>query len=201
MFTGIIETLGKITKKERQESNLQITLVSSITEQLKVDQSIAHNGICLTVVSIENDKYVVTAIRETIEKTNISSWEVADLVNLERALKIGDRLDGHFVQGHIDQTAVCTSIKPANGSIYFTFKYDKSKQENITVEKGSITIDGVSLTVVNSKFDTFDVAIIPYTLENTNFKNFNIGTIVNLEFDIFGKYITKLYHKNKQNDI
>jgi len=197
MFTGIIETLGRITKIEKQESNLQITLTSSITYQLKIDQSIAHNGICLTVVDIKNDKYKVTAISETIEKTNIGNWKVADLVNIERALKIGDRLDGHLVQGHIDQTAICTNIKPAKGSVYFTFQYDKTNG-NITIEKGSITVNGVSLTVVNSGLDTFDVAIIPYTLEHTNFKNFNIGDIVNIEFDVIGKYITKLYSQNKR---
>jgi len=196
MFTGIIETLGIITKIEKQASNLQITLTSSITDQLKIDQSIAHNGICLTIVDIENDKYKVTAISETIEKTNIGNWKVADSVNIERALKIGDRLDGHLVQGHIDQTAICTNIKPTNGSVYFTFQYDKTKG-NITIEKGSITVNGVSLTVVNSGLDTFEVAIIPYTLEHTNFKNFNIGDIVNLEFDVIGKYITKLYSQNK----
>jgi len=200
MFTGIIETLGEITKIERQGSNLQITLISSITDQLKIDQSVAHNGICLTIIAIEGNKYVVTAIRETIEKTNISSWKVSDLVNLERALKIGDRLDGHFVQGHVDQTAICTEIKPADGSIYFTFQYDKSKG-NITIEKGSITINGVSLTLVNSMSDTFSVAIIPYTLEHTNFKNFKVGTITNLEFDILGKYITKLYAHTSNCDI
>jgi len=192
MFTGIIETLGRITKIEKQESNLLFTIDSEITEQLKIDQSVAHNGICLTVVAIDGSQYTVTAVKETIEKTNSSQWKVADLVNLERALKIGDRLDGHFVQGHIDQTAICTDIKRAEGSMYFTFRYDPSFR-NITIEKGSITVNGVSLTVVNSEENTFSVAVIPYTLEHTTFKNCQIGSVVNLEFDVLGKYITKLY--------
>jgi len=192
MFTGIIETLGRITKIEKQANNLHFTIDSQITDQLKIDQSVAHNGICLTIVAVDNSQYSVTAIKETIEKTNISKWKVADLINLERALKVGDRLDGHFVQGHIDQTAICTAIKPAKGSTYFTFEYDKSFG-NITIEKGSITVNGVSLTVVNSQENTFSVAIIPYTLEHTTFKNCVIGSLVNLEFDVLGKYITKLY--------
>jgi len=193
MFTGIIETLGIIVNIEKEQDNLHFTLSSEITNELKVDQSVAHNGICLTVVSVENNKYTVTAIRETIEKTNIGQWKVSDMINLERAMKLGDRLDGHLVQGHIDQTAICTHIESANGSTYFTFEYDKSL-ENITIEKGSITVNGVSLTVVNSGINTFSVAIIPYTLEHTNFKTFEIGSVVNLEFDVIGKYVIK--HKN-----
>lgn len=193
MFTGIIETLGIIVNIEKEQDNLHFTLSSEITNELKIDQSVAHNGICLTVVSVENNKYTVTAIRETIEKTNIGQWKVSDMINLERAMKLGDRLDGHLVQGHIDQTAICTHIESANGSTYFTFEYDKSL-ENITIEKGSITVNGVSLTVVNSGVNTFSVAIIPYTLEHTNFKTFEIGSIVNLEFDVIGKYVIK--HKN-----
>lgn|SRR5690554_342172 len=193
MFTGIIETLGIIVNIEKEQDNLHFTLSSEITNELKIDQSVAHNGICLTVVSVENNKYTVTAIRETIEKTNIGQWKVSDMINLERAMKLGDRLDGHLVQGHIDQTAICTHIESANGSTYFTFEYDKSL-ENITIEKGSITVNGVSLTVVNSGINTFSVAIIPYTLEHTNFKTFEIGSVVNLEFDVIGKYVIK--HKN-----
>jgi len=192
MFTGIIETIGRITKIEKQANNLHFTIASEITDQLKIDQSVAHNGICLTVVAIDGSQYTVTAVKETIDKTNIGNWKIADLINLERALKIGDRLDGHFVQGHIDQTAICTDIKTADGSTYFTFQYDKSF-ENITIEKGSITVNGVSLTLVNSQENSFSVAVIPYTLEHTTFKNFRIGTIVNLEFDVLGKYVAKLY--------
>lgn len=191
MFTGIIETLGRITKIEKDQENLHISVESNITNELKIDQSVAHNGICLTVVVIKGNSYTVTAIKETIQKTNIGSWRVNDLINLERAMKLGDRLDGHLVQGHVDQTGVCTHIRDAKGSIYFTFEYDASLG-NITIEKGSITINGVSLTVVNSGINNFSVAIIPYTLEHTNFKNFEVGTVVNLEFDVIGKYITKM---------
>lgn len=190
MFTGIIETLGTITNIKKEQDNLHITVSSEITHELKIDQSVAHNGICLTVVAINGNQYTVTAIRETIEKTNIGSWKISDNINLERAMKLGDRLDGHLVQGHIDQTAVCTHIESANGSTYFTFEYDKSLG-NITIEKGSITVNGVSLTVVNSGINTFSVAIIPYTLEHTNFKNFEIGSVINLEFDVIGKYVIK----------
>ena len=192
MFTGIIETLGTITNIEKEQGNLHITVSSEITHELKIDQSVAHNGICLTVVAIKGNQYTVTAIAETIEKTNIGTWKISDIINLERAMKLGDRLDGHIVQGHIDQTAICTNIESANGSTYFTFEYDKSL-ENITIEKGSITVNGVSLTVVNSGINTFSVAIIPYTSEHTNFKNLKIGSIVNLEFDVIGKYVVKLY--------
>jgi len=191
MFTGIIETLGIVINIEKEQDNLHLTIASEITNELKIDQSVAHNGICLTVVAIDNNHYTVTAIRETIEKTNIGHWKVQDIVNLERAMKLGDRLDGHLVQGHIDQTAICTHIESANGSTYFTFEYNKS-QGNITIEKGSITINGVSLTVVNSGTNTFSVAIIPYTMEHTNFKNLKIGSVVNLEFDVIGKYVAKL---------
>lgn len=196
MFTGIIETLGKITKIEKEQDNLHITVNSSITSELKIDQSVAHNGICLTVVAIENDSYTVTAINETIKKTNIANWQSGEEVNLERAMKLGDRLDGHIVQGHVDQTATCTSIENENGSWVFTFEYDKNLS-NITIEKGSITINGTSLTVVNSKENEFSVAIIPYTFEHTNFKYFKKGTIVNLEFDVVGKYVKKIYDLQK----
>lgn len=192
MFTGIIETLGTVQNIQKENENLHITLSSSITKELKIDQSVSHNGICLTVVHIKEDTYTVTAIKETIEKTNLSTWNIGDMVNLERAMKLGDRLDGHIVQGHVDQTGICKKIEDANGSFYFTFEYAK-EQNNITIEKGSITVNGVSLTVVNSKENEFSVAIIPYTLEHTNFKNFKIGTKINLEFDVVGKYVARLH--------
>ncbi len=192
MFTGIIETLGTIKELQKTGDNLHITLASSITSDLKIDQSVAHNGVCLTVVAINDPEYTVTAIRETIEKTNLSDWKVGDVVNLERAMKLGDRLDGHIVQGHVDQTGICKNIESANGSWYFTFEYD-SKWNNLTIEKGSITVNGVSLTVVNSKKNEFGVAIIPYTYEHTNFKDFAIGSKINLEFDVIGKYVSRLY--------
>lgn len=191
MFTGIIETLGIIKDIQNEGDNLHITVASSITNELKIDQSVAHNGVCLTVVAISGDEYTVTAIKETILKTNLAEWKVGNIVNLERAMKLGDRLDGHIVQGHVDQTGQCISIEEANGSWYFTFKYDR-KLNNITIEKGSITINGVSLTVLNSKEDEFSVAIIPYTFEHTNFKDFTIGTKINLEFDVIGKYVSRL---------
>jgi riboflavin synthase len=192
MFTGIIETLGIIKDLKKDNSNLTITVSSSITHELKIDQSVAHNGVCLTVIAINNGEYKVTAIKETIEKTNLADWKVGDRLNLERAMKLGDRLDGHIVQGHVDQTGICKSIEEANGSWYFTFEYD-SNLNNITIEKGSITVNGVSLTVVNSKEKEFSVAIIPYTFEHTNFKNVQIGTTINLEFDVVGKYVARLY--------
>lgn len=192
MFTGIIETLGIIKEIKRDYDNLDITVSSSITNELKIDQSVAHNGVCLTVVAINEEQYTVTAIKETIIKTNISDWKVGDLLNLERAMKLGDRLDGHIVQGHVDQIGICKSVEEANGSWYFTFEYD-SKLNNITIEKGSITVNGVSLTVVNSKENEFSVAIIPYTYEHTNFKNIKIGTKINLEFDVVGKYVARIY--------
>ena len=192
MFTGIIETLGVIKDLKKDNDNLHITISSSITSELKIDQSVAHNGVCLTVVQIQNNEYVVTAIRETLEKTNLSDWKVGDEVNLERAMKLGDRLDGHIVQGHVDQIGVCKNIKETNGSWYFTFEYDKNFN-NITIEKGSVTVNGVSLTVVDSRENEFSVAIIPYTFEHTNFNKFEIGTKINLEFDVIGKYVSKLH--------
>jgi riboflavin synthase len=192
MFTGIIETLGIVKDLKKEKDNLHITVFSTITNELKIDQSIAHNGICLTVIAINNEEYTVTAINETIQKTNIGEWNIGDLINLERAMKLGDRLDGHIVQGHIDQIGVCKSIEESKGSWYFTFAYDQNLN-NITIEKGSITVNGVSLTVVNSIENEFSVAIIPYTFEHTNFKEFKIGTKINFEFDIIGKYIAKLY--------
>ncbi len=195
MFTGIIETLGIIKDLRKEDENLHITVSSSITNELKIDQSLAHNGVCLTVVGIENDNYTVTAIQETINKTNVGDWKPNDIVNLERAMKLGDRLDGHIVQGHVDQIGICKSIEETDGSWLFTFEYDTSLN-NITIEKGSITVNGVSLTVVDSKTNKFSVAIIPYTYEHTNFKKFKIGSKINLEFDVIGKYVAKLHYKN-----
>ncbi|RCS26374.1 riboflavin synthase [Polaribacter sp. WD7] len=191
MFTGIIETLGTIINIEKEQDNVHLTLKSDFTNELKIDQSVAHNGVCLTVVDIKNDEYTVTAIKETLDKTNIGNLSISNIVNLERGMKLGDRLDGHIVQGHVDQTAKCTHILEQNGSTVFTFNYDTSLQ-NITIEKGSITVNGVSLTVVNSKVDEFSVAIIPYTLENTTFKSIKVGDTVNLEFDVIGKYVSRI---------
>ncbi len=192
MFTGIIETLGTIQEIKKDKNNIRITINSSITSELKIDQSVAHNGICLTVIAIEDSSHTVTAIDETIKKTNLAHWKVGDNVNLERAMKLGDRLDGHIVQGHVDQIGTCIIAQETNGSWLYTFEYDE-KLNNITIEKGSITVNGVSLTVVNSKKNQFSVAIIPYTYEHTNFKDFEVGTKVNLEFDVIGKYISRLY--------
>ncbi len=191
MFTGIIEDLGVVTHLERQEDNLHISMKSAFASELRIDQSVAHNGVCLTVVAIKDNQYTVTAIKETLDKSNIGTLKVKDVVNLERAMKLGDRLDGHIVQGHVDQTATCTSIASKNGSWEYRFDYDSSLN-NITIEKGSITVNGVSLTVVNSAVNQFSVAIIPYTYEHTNFRMFKLNTIVNLEFDVLGKYVQKL---------
>lgn len=188
---GIIEDFGTITKLEKENENLHLSLESSITAELKIDQSVAHNGVCLTVVKIDGNQYTVTAIKETLEKTNLSTWKVGAKINLERAMKLGARLDGHIVQGHVDQVGSCTEVKEEGGSWVFSFEYDLS-QKNITIEKGSITVNGTSLTVVNSGINTFSVAIIPYTYEHTNFHTFEKGTLVNLEFDVVGKYITKM---------
>ncbi|WP_298221426.1 riboflavin synthase [Flavobacterium sp.] len=196
MFTGIIETLGTIRELQKTGDNVHITIESTITPELKIDQSVAHNGVCLTVVAIQENQYTVTAIRETIEKTNLSDWKTGDLVNLERAMKLGDRLDGHIVQGHVDQTGSCKNVESANGSWYFTFEYDP-EWNNLTIEKGSITVNGVSLTVVNSKRNEFSVAIIPYTYEHTNFKTFVPGSKINLEFDVIGKYVSRLHALQK----
>ena len=190
MFTGIIENLSKIKEIKKEGDNLSINFISDIASELKVDQSVSHNGICLTVVKIVDKTYSVTAIKETILKSSIQKWKTGDLINIERAMKLGDRLDGHMVQGHVDQTAVCKNIIEEDGSWYFDFEYSAS--ENMTIEKGSIAINGVSLTVVNSKENSFSVAIIPYTYSHTNFKNIRIGDMVNIEFDMIGKYITKI---------
>lgn len=192
MFTGIIETLGVVTNLEKDKENLHITVKSDFTHELKIDQSVAHNGVCLTVVIINDDEYVVTAIKETLDKTSIGELVIGDVVNLERGMKLGDRLDGHIVQGHVDGTGFCKDIKDAEGSTVFTFTYDFEGSQ-VTIEKGSITVNGVSLTVVNSKANEFSVAIIPFTLEHTTFKNIKIGSKVNLEFDVIGKYVARLY--------
>lgn len=193
MFTGIIETIGKIIKIESEKDNIHFTIEASFADEVNIDQSIAHDGVCLTTVKIDKEKkqWTVTAIKETLERSNLRDWKVGYEVNLERCLKIDGRLDGHIVQGHVDQTATCTEVKEANGSCYFSFEYAK-KPGDITVEKGSVSINGVSLTVVDSGVNTFSVAIIPYTNEFTNFHNFKVGTIVNIEFDIVGKYIAKM---------
>jgi riboflavin synthase len=194
MFSGIVEASGLVTALRKEQSNLHITLSSPFTSELKIDQSIAHNGVCLTVVEINGDQYTVTAIDETLRKTNLGGLKENDLVNLERCMKLGDRLDGHIVQGHVDQTAVCTAVKETEGSWMFRFEYD-AKLNNVTVEKGSVCVNGVSLTVVDSKDHSFSVCIIPYTFEHTNFKMIRPGSVVNLEFDILGKYIARLLEK------
>ncbi len=191
MFTGIIESLGTIAEMNREGDNLHLVISSSISPELRVDQSVSHNGICLTVVETWPEKYKVTAIRETLDKTNLGKLEIGSLINLERSMKMDGRLDGHIVQGHVDETALCTHVEEANGSWYYTFRYDSAK-DNVTIEKGSISVNGVSLTVVNSKENEFSVAIIPYTYENTNFKQIEVGTTVNLEFDVIGKYVKRL---------
>ena len=192
MFTGIIETMGVVKRLKKDKDNLHITINSDITSELKIDQSVAHNGVCLTVVDIDGDNYTVTAINETLEKSNLGVLKTTDKINLERAMVMGGRLDGHIVQGHVDQTALCTNVAEENGSWMFTFKYENSNK-NVTIEKGSITVNGVSLTVVNSKENEFSVAIIPYTYDHTNFGRIEKGTIVNLEFDVIGKYVARLH--------
>jgi len=194
MFTGIIEQIAEVVKVESEGSNVHISLKSTITSELKIDQSVAHNGVCLTVVKVNGEEYVVTAIKETLDKSNIGLLEVGSKVNIERCLKIGDRLDGHMVQGHVDQTAKCVEVKKENGSYVYTFKHKES--ENMTVEKGSVCVNGISLTVVNSKDTSFSVAIIPYTHEHTNFHEFKEGTVVNIEYDILGKYIAKQFMRD-----
>ena len=194
MFTGIIETFGRVEKIERENSNINFTFSSSITSELNLDQSLSHNGVCLTVVKIIDKNYVVTAIEETLKRTNLGALGLGDMVNLERCMPANGRFDGHIVQGHIDTTAKCIEINNLNGSWVFVFEYEKNKN-NITVEKGSVTINGVSLTVVNSEENIFSVCIIPFTFEHTNFNKLQLGSIVNLEFDIIGKYLKKLLNK------
>jgi riboflavin synthase len=191
MFSGIVEETGKVVSIDRNKENIDLTIACSFVDKLKVDQSVAHNGVCLTVVRKTDSTYTVTAIQETLIKSNLGDLVPGSEVNLERSMTMDKLLDGHMVQGHVDQTAVCTNVEEADGSWYYTFQYDPSKG-NITVEKGSISVDGVSLTVVNSKDDSFQVAIIPYTYEHTVFHNYKEGSRVNLEFDIIGKYITKI---------
>ena len=188
MFTGIIEEIGSVKAISREAGNIHFTIAAKMTKELKVDQSVAHNGCCLTVVAIDEECYQVTAIQETLDKTNLNHWEIGTKVNLERCLVMNGRLDGHIVQGHVDTVATCTHYEEQNGSWKYTFQY---KDEQLTVEKGSITINGTSLTVVDSQEKGFSVCIIPYTFENTNFKNLKTGDIVNLEFDIIGKYVAK----------
>ena len=194
MFTGIIEEIGKIIRIEREQANLHLYVKSSFTNELKIDQSVAHNGVCLTVVAIDGDVYQVTAIAETLAKTHLGSLQVGDAVNLERGMLLNTRLDGHIVQGHIDQTGTCSAIQEEAGSTRFTFQYDPSTG-NVVIEKGSITVNGVSLTVVDATRDSFSVAVIPYTLAHTNLQHLQIGSIVNLEFDVIGKYVARLMQR------
>lgn len=195
MFTGIIEAFARVKQLQKDGDNIHIELECELAPELKIDQSVAHNGVCLTVVACNTTCFTVTAIQETLNKTTLGELQIGDWINIERAMKLGDRLDGHLVQGHVDQTATCIEKKELEGSWIFTFSYD-SAQGNMTIEKGSITINGVSLTVVNSKEAQFSVAIIPYTFEHTNFKQLEVGKKVNLEFDLVGKYISKLYSRS-----
>ena len=194
MFTGIIETLGEVIALEQVHGNLHITIHSSIAAELKIDQSVAHNGICMTVIALDHHSHTVTAIEETLSKTNLHALKVGSLINLERCMSLNGRLDGHLAQGHVDQTATCVSRQELQGSWIYSFEYDTTKG-NVTVEKGSITVNGISLTVVNSQAEGFSVAIIPYTYENTNIKQVQVGSMVNLEFDIIGKYVARLMLK------
>ncbi len=192
MFSGIVEEAATVVKLKQEQENLHITIQCSFTGELKIDQSISHNGVCLTVVHIEDNTYTVTAIKETLQKSNLGQLQVGDKVNLERSTRLDSRLDGHMVQGHVDLTATCTEVTEAEGSWYYTFTYEPTGEEHITVEKGSVSVNGVSLTVVNSQDKTFQVAIIPYTYEVTNFHRFRVGSVVNIEFDIIGKYIARI---------
>lgn len=192
MFTGIIEQLGEVKDIVKEGGNIHFTIEAAMCPDLKIDQSVAHNGVCLTVISINENRYTVTAIQETLTKTNLGSLAIGDLLNLERCMKMGGRLDGHIVQGHVDKTAICTEVKTEGGSWVFSFEYVKNSPSEVTVEKGSITVNGTSLTVVNSKDNGFSVCIIPYTFENTCFKNLKKGDTVNLEFDIIGKYVARM---------
>lgn len=192
MFSGIVEEAARVVKLEHDKENLHITMDCSFVNELKIDQSIAHSGVCLTVVKKSQGQYTVTAIKETLEKSNLGQLEIGSMVNLERSMRMDSLLDGHLVQGHVDQTAVCSDVVEADGSWYFTFEFEPTQEDYITVEKGSISVNGVSLTVVNSKEKSFQVAIIPYTYEITNFHQIKKGTIVNLEFDVIGKYIARI---------
>lgn len=194
MFSGIVEEAAKVVKLEKDQENLHITMNCSFADELKIDQSVSHNGVCLTVVNVDQEKkeYTVTAIQETLDKSNLGLLELGSKVNLERSMKIDSLLDGHLVQGHVDQTATCTNVREAEGSWYYTFEYEPSQEDYITVEKGSVSVNGVSLTVVNSKDRSFEVAIIPFTYDLTNFHEFKVGTVVNLEFDVIGKYVARI---------
>ncbi|HUS86687.1 MAG TPA: riboflavin synthase [Bacteroidales bacterium] len=197
MFSGIVEEAAPVVKLEKEKENLHITMRCSFTSELKVDQSISHNGVCLTVVKVEDDTYTVTAIKETLVKSNLGDLKAGSKVNLERSTRLDARMDGHIVQGHVDQTAVCTKVEEAGGSWYYTFEYEPLREDYITVEKGSVSVNGVSLTVVNSKDRSFQVAIIPFTREVTNFHQIVPGTVVNLEFDVIGKYVAR-YLRNME---
>jgi riboflavin synthase len=199
MFSGIVEEAATVVKLEREKENLHITMRCSFADELKIDQSISHNGVCLTVVNIVEDTYMVTAIQETLQKSNLGMLKVGDKVNLERSTRLDARLDGHMVQGHVDLTATCTEVSEADGSWYYTFEYEPRGEEHMTVEKGSVSVNGVSLTVVNSQDRSFQVAIIPFTHEVTNFHQFKVGTVVNIEFDIIGKYIAKILKAQLKN--
>ena len=196
MFSGIIEEFATVVAIQKDRDNIDFTLRCSFVDELSIDQSVAHNGVCLTVVRIENSTYVVTAMKETLERSNLGLLQVGDKVNVERSMLMNGRLDGHIVQGHVDETARCTAVEDANGSTYFTFEYkedlEMARNGYFTVDKGSVTVNGVSLTVCNPTRNTFQVAIIPYTMEHTNFQDIRVGTVVNLEFDIIGKYIARL---------
>lgn len=194
MFTGIIETLGKLVNIEQDKGNLHFTVMSVLSNELKIDQSISHNGVCLTVVGLQDGAHTVTAVDETLKKTNLGSLSPGDLINLERCMQMNGRLDGHIVQGHVDQTALCTGVRDLDGSWEYTFDYDPAAG-NVTVEKGSVCVNGISLTVVNSQKHSFSVVIIPYTFEHTNLQNVREGDRVNLEFDIIGKYVARLIQK------
>ena len=196
MFSGIIEEFATVVAIRRDRDNIDLTLTSSFVNELGIDQSVAHNGVCLTVVSIDGANYTVTAMKETLDRSNLGLLQVGDKVNVERSMLMNGRLDGHIVQGHVDQTARCTAMEDANGSTYFTFEYDfdraMARNGYFTVDKGSVTVNGVSLTVCRPTQNTFQVAIIPYTMEHTNFQDIRVGTVVNIEFDILGKYIARL---------
>jgi len=192
MFSGIVEEAATVVRLEKEQENLHITMKCSFTDELKIDQSISHNGVCLTVVDISGENYTVTAIKETLMKSNLGLLKLGDKVNLERSTRLDSRLDGHMVQGHVDLTATCSEVKEAEGSWYYTFVYEPTGEEHITVDKGSVSVNGVSLTVVNSQDRSFQVAIIPFTYEMTNFHQFKVGTVVNIEFDIIGKYIARI---------
>lgn len=195
MFTGIVEAISTVVGLKKEGGNLHISLRCPFAKELKIDQSVAHNGVCLTVVDIKDDVYTVTAIDETLKKSNLGLFKVGDEVNVERSMLMGARLDGHIVQGHVDQTGICTAIEAQNGSYIYRFSYDQDVYGNVTIPKGSISVNGTSLTVVDSEKGFFSVAIIPYTYENTNFHAFKVGTVVNLEFDVIGKYVARFFEK------